>query len=146
MNCTVLVLFVLVLTMAGHPAIGQNPSDLRVIVHPSNSVNSLTTTELSRIYLKHQPQWSNGTQAQPIDLTPDSPVRSVFSDELLGRDVSSVRAHWQRLIFQGKGVPPPSRATEGEIVRFVSANRNAIGYVSRGAVSSSDVKVITITD
>jgi hypothetical protein len=50
------------------------------------------------------------------------------------------------LIFQGKGVPPPTRASEQEIVKFVSVNRTAIGYVSSSALSGDDVKVITVTD
>jgi ABC-type phosphate transport system substrate-binding protein len=73
-------------------------------------------------------------------------VRLKFSNEVLGRDVASVRAHWRRLIFQGEAVPPPTRASEQEIVQFVSANHTAIGYVSRGSLSGADVKVITLTD
>lgn len=127
-------------------AVGQDAGDLRVIVHPSNSVDSLSTAEISRFFLEENGQWPNGTPVVPIDQTPESPVRSAFSNEVLGRDVASVRAHWRRLIFQGKGVPPPTRASEQEIVKFVSVNRTAIGYVSSSALSGDDVKVITVTD
>jgi len=127
-------------------AVGQNQGDFRVIVHPSNSVNSLSATKVSKFFLEEKGEWPNGTPVVPIDQTPDSPVRVEFSDEVLGRDVASVRAHWRRLIFQGKGVPPPTRASDQEIVQFVSANRTAIGYVSRDSLSGADVKVITLTD
>jgi len=141
-----LLILILVGVAASRLAVGQNEGDFRVIVHPSNSVNSLSTTEVSQFFLDENGEWPNRTPVVPIDQTPDSPVRVEFSNEVLGRDVASVRAHWRRLIFQGKGVPPPTRASDQEIVQFVSANRTAIGYVSRGSLSGADVKVITLTD
>jgi len=141
-----LLFLILVVAAASRLAVGQSAGDLRVIVHPSNSVKSLSSTEVSRFFLEEKGEWPNGTPVAPVDQTPDSPVRMEFSNEVLGRDVASVRAHWRRLIFQGKGVPPPTRASEQEIVQFVSANRTAIGYVSRAATTGADVKVITLTD
>jgi ABC-type phosphate transport system substrate-binding protein len=141
-----LLLLVIVGVSAGRPAVGQDAVDLKVIVHPSNPVNSLSTAEVSRFFLEENGQWSNGTPVVPIDQTPESPARSTFSNEVLGRDVASVRAHWRRLIFQGKGVPPPTRSSEQEIIQFVSVNRTAIGYVSSSSLSGGEVKVITVTN
>lgn len=141
-----LLLLIIVGVAASRLAIGQDTGELRVIVHPSNPVRTLSTAEVSRFFLEENGLWPNGTPAVPIDQTPESPVRAVFSIEVLGRDVASVRAHWRRLIFQGKGVPPPTRASDQEIVKFVSANRSAIGYVSSSSLAGADVKVITLTD
>lgn len=141
-----LVLFLLVWVAANRPVVGQNADDFRVIVHPSNPVKSLSPTIVSRFFLEHKPTWPDGTPVKPIDLTPDSLLRSEFSVEILGRDVAAVRAHWRRLIFQGSGVPPPTRKSESEIVQFVSSNHNAIGYVSTRVARSAEVKVVTVTN
>lgn len=140
-------MFLVVLVVAAiRLAVGQSTSDFEIIVHPSNSVNSLSTREVSRFFLEGHAEWPNGTIVVAIDQTPDSPVRIQFSNEILGRDVASVRAHWRRLIFQGTGVPPPTRATEEEIILFVSANRTAVGYVSKESAARADVKVIKVTE
>jgi ABC-type phosphate transport system substrate-binding protein len=140
------LLLILLVAAAVRFAVGQSASDFRVIVHRSNPVNSLSTTEVSQFFLEDKAEWRDGLLVLPVDQAPDSPVRMEFSNEVHGRDVAAVRAHWRRLIFQGKAVPPPTRGSEQEIVQFVSANRSAIGYVSRAETSSVNVKVITLTD
>jgi ABC-type phosphate transport system substrate-binding protein len=125
---------------------GQTDEEFRVIVHPTNSVNTLSAMEVSRYYLDEGARWPNGDLVVAVDRNPDSPVRSAFSNRILGRDVASVRAHWRRLIFQGKGVPPPTRGSDQEIVVFVSANPNAIGYVSSSTPLGADVKVVALAN
>jgi ABC-type phosphate transport system substrate-binding protein len=140
------VFLLLAWAAVSRPVAGQNASDFRVIVHPSNPINSLSTADVSRFFMEHNAEWPGGTPSLPIDLSPESPLRSKFSAKVLGRDVAAVRAHWRRLIFQGKGVPPPTRSSEREIVQFVSSNQNAIGYVSTRVASSADVKAVDVTD
>jgi len=127
------------------PVAGQQVNDFRIIVNPSNPIATLSAADVSGFFMD-EAKWPNGAPSLPIDLTPESPLRSKFSVEVLGRDVAAVRAHWRRLIFQGRGVPPPTRASEGEIVQFVSANPNAIGYVSAKLASSAGVKVVNLAD
>ncbi len=141
-----LLFLVVVGAVASRLVSGQATDELRVIVHSSNRVNALRVTEITRYFLEEDAKWPNGQLVLAVDQTPESHVRATFSSEILGRDVATVRAHWRRLIFQGKGVPPPTRASDQEIVVFVAANRNAIGYVSRAAILSAEVKVISLTD
>ena len=141
-----LLFLVLIGAVAGRLVSGQVTEELRLIAHSSNRVSALSAREVSRFYLEEDAQWPNGRLVLAVDQSPESPVRMMFSHEILGRDVASVRAHWRRLIFQGKGVPPPTRGSDQEIVLFVSANPNAIGYVSSSAILSAEVKVIALTD
>ncbi len=140
-----IVFIILVVVAASRLASTQNSSDFRLIVHSSNPVTALSVGEVSRFFLEDNVEWPNGTPAVPIDLTPESPVRAEFSSQILGRDVAAVRAHWRRLIFKGAGVPPPTRASEDEIVQFVAANHHAIGYVSTRVTSGDGVKVIPVS-
>ena len=49
------------------------------------------------------------------------------------------------MIFSGKGIPPPEKASDAEIVTFVRDTPGAIGYVAPGA-DLSGVKVVAIVD
>lgn len=53
-------------------------------------------------------------------------------------------AYWRKLLFKGKLAPPPTRATDSEIIDFVGKNANAIGYVSGDAAIRAGTRVLTI--
>ena len=101
-----------------------------LIVHPGNPVSSLGAAQVNRMFLKQTTQWPNGWTVAPVDLPVGNSVRESFSQAVLGRSARSIKSHWSQQIFSGRGVPPPERATEGDVVRFVLGNRGAIGYVA----------------
>ena len=119
---------------------------LRVIVHAANPVTSVLRTELSDIFLKKVAAWKSGDPVVPVDQTESNEVRRLFSKRVLGRDVQAVKGYWQQAIFGGKNFPPLEKANDAEIVAFVGANPNAIGYVSVAAVLPGTVKVIRVED
>jgi ABC-type phosphate transport system substrate-binding protein len=81
----------------------------------------------------------------PVDLTVDSSVRESFSRVVHGRGAAAIRNRWQQQIYSGRGVPPPERGSEREVVDFVEANPGAIGYLA-ASTPSNEVKVIELTD
>ena len=80
---------------------------------------------------------------QPVDLPEGSSARAQFSSQILGKAVPAVSAYWQQQIFAGKELPPLTKASEAEIVAYVKANANAIGYVSTASVTH-EVKVLAL--
>lgn len=109
---------------------------------------SVTDTELSKdvaakIFLKQSPKFPSGVAAKPVDLKKESSVRAEFSTTVLGRPVGAVETYWQQQIFAGRDVPPPSKASDDEVLAFVRSTPGAIGYVSAGAATAG-VKVIAI--
>ena len=74
-----------------------------------------------------------------------SPVRQRFTLEIYGKQVIAISAYWQQMIFSGKGVPPPEKSTDADVVAYVRDTPGAIGYVWAGADTSS-VKVVAVTD
>ncbi|MEP6494149.1 MAG: phosphate ABC transporter substrate-binding protein [bacterium] len=115
-----------------------------IIVNQANPATSLTEKDVSRIFLRKQATWPGGRRAQPVDQVESSPVRRKFSDAIHEMDVASVKSYWQELVFSGRGEPPPERASDADVVVFVRANVNAIGYVARTA-NVADVKTITLS-
>jgi ABC-type phosphate transport system substrate-binding protein len=115
-----------------------------VIVNHANPTTSLSAAELSKLFLKKQAKWSGGAKAAPVDQPESSPVRRQFSDAVHKMDVPSVKSYWQELVFSGRGEPPPERPSDGDVIAYVKANPNAIGYIAMSA-QTPDVKVISVT-
>ena len=74
-----------------------------------------------------------------------SPVRQRFTLEIYGKQVIAISAYWQQMIFGGKGVPPPERTSDADVVAFVRDTPGAIGYAWSGS-DLSGVKVVAVTD
>ena len=120
-----------------------NAQTYRIIVNNSNSITSLSKTEVSNFFLKKRIQWSNGTEVVPVDLNARSPVRETFSKDIHNKTTAQVRAFWQQSVFSGKATPPVEMDNDDKVIEFVKANPGAIGYVSATA-NVQGVKVITV--
>lgn len=118
--------------------------ELVVIVNAANPVTSVTASQLSNLFLKKLTQWGGGLPAMPVDLKPDSPARESFSRQIHRKGTAAVRAYWQQMIFSGREVPPPEKASAREVVSFVSANRGGVGYVPAGTALGSGVKTVEV--
>lgn len=110
-----------------------------VIVHPSNPTVSLKAADLARMFLRQSTSWPNGWPVAPVDLAGSGPVREAFSQQVLDRPARAVKNYWKQQIFSGRGVPPPERDNESEVVKFVLSNRGAIGYVAPASVGSAKI-------
>jgi len=103
---------------------------VEVIVHPDNSVASVSKDELSKIFLKRLRTWSDRTPAIPVDQVPDSPARREFTRFVHRRRVVNVEVYWKRMIFSGRAVPPKEVADDEAVLQFVRNTPGAVGYVS----------------
>ena len=116
----------------------------QVIVHSGASVDAISKSDLSKIFQKESRDLPDGTAAVPVDLDAGSSVRAAFSDAVHGRGVSAIESYWQQQIFAGKDVPPEAKASDAEVIAFVSSTPGAIGYVSAGASLGSGVKAVSV--
>lgn len=101
-----------------------------IIVHPKNSVGALDRDFVRNAFLKKVATWRDNETIRPVDLHRRLPLRARFTRELLRKTPTQLRSYWNRLIFSGKGVPPPELASEEAVVTYVLSNRGAVGYVS----------------
>ena len=64
----------------------------------------------------------------------------------MNKKVSSIKAFWQKKIFSGRGIPPPEKTSEKEILKYVHDNPGAIGYVSLNtSMENYNVKLLKIS-
>ena len=139
-----LLLFCLLLPSHGGWA-GEKPAFV-VIVHRDNPLEKISADQLSRIFLKKMTQWDDGREISPFDLSPSAEVRNKFSQDILRKTVSVVRAYWQRQVFAGRAVPPPEISEQAEVVSQVSGDPGAIAYVAGDfPLSNQPVKILTVS-
>jgi ABC-type phosphate transport system substrate-binding protein len=117
----------------------------KVIVNAANPETTISTEQLSTIFLKNVTKWANGTPALPVDQSLTSPARVAFSKDVFDQPVVAIQAYWQEEIAQGRERPPPVKASDREVAAFVAANLGAIGYVSADTILPGNAKVLKVT-
>ena len=137
------IIVVLIAALLASAAVFGESGSVQVIVNPANPLTSIDKADVSKIFLKKLSRWPNGQPTQPVDLPEGSSARAQFSSQILGKAVPAVSAYWQQQIFAGHELPPLTKASEAEIVAYVKANPNAIGYVSTASVTH-EVKVLAL--
>ncbi len=139
----VLVAFGAAVYTHARPVRAESWVAMRVIVNAANPADGVDRRFLSEAFFKKTTRWPDEETIRPVDLTPSSPVRRTFSEEILKRPIAAVKSYWQQMVFAGHGVPPPELESESDVVKFVARNRGAVGYVSPGAALSG-VKIIAV--
>lgn len=127
------------------PAVATG-QDFKVVVNASNSTTEISKADLSKCFMKQASTWISGQQIAPVDQAADSEVRKAFSEAIHKRDVGAVKSFWQRQIFSGRGVPPPEKASDQEVLAFVRSNPGGVGYVSPGTQLGSGLKELKVLE
>ncbi len=134
------LLFVGIVFSAAAITADESSSSFVIIVNESNSVSSLTKSQVSKIFMKKVVKWKDGQRIMPIDLKGS---RGVFAEEIHGRSEAALENYWKHMIFSGRGVPPVEVRNDSEVLGFVATNPNAIGYIS-SKIALENVKTLTV--
>lgn len=134
---TVIFLYIL-------PAAGYCSEPVAVIVNRDNRVEGLSQGELRKIYTNNILNWPDGTPIIIYDLSVQDPMRHVFSGKILEKSPDKVAEEWAHLKITNEAKNPPlTLKSEALIIRRVSNEKGAIGYVSLSTVTRNpDVKVV----
>ena len=104
------------------------------IVHPSNPIANLTTSQLQDIYTGRVTSWKQvGGEDKPI--------------VVVGRDPSSGTYEvWEEKILKKEKVTPKAQvvASSGALLQTVGKNKYAIGYDGIGYADDKSVKMVTV--
>ena len=123
----------------------QDASAYKVIVHPTNATTQISRLKVGEMFLKKLTRWPEGAPVMPVEPSAKTPMRQRFALEIYGKQVIAISAYWQQMIFSGKGIPPPEKSTDVDVVAYVRDTPGAIGYVWAGT-DTSGVKVVAVTD
>jgi hypothetical protein len=123
---------------------GAETRGYKLVVNKANAASALERAEVARLFMKQSVKWANGQAVEPVDQAPSSGVRERFTADVHGKAVGAVQSAWQRIIFSGRGVPPPEVVNDNQVIDFVADHPGGVGYVSEGA-GTDRVKVVDIT-
>jgi ABC-type phosphate transport system substrate-binding protein len=131
------------LALPAGPVSAGEAEGYQLVVNASNPSTVLSRTQVSAMFLRKVTRWDHGGQVLPVDLSPNSPVREIFTKDVHAKTVAAVRGYWTQLVFSGRGVPLPEKSSDTAVIAFVRSNPGAVGYVSLKA-SVTDVKVVRV--
>jgi ABC-type phosphate transport system substrate-binding protein len=107
------------------------------VVSAKSPITALSRNQLLDIFLGRTNRYPNGTPALPIDQAEGSPLRDEFYSKIAGQTEAQIKAYWSKIIFTGRGQPPPTVANDEEAKKRISDNPAAIGYIDRATVDDS---------
>ena len=120
---------------------GAAGADVVAVVSAKSQAASLTKAQVADIFLGKAIRFPDGTRAMPLDQPEGSAVRDEFYDKVAGKSAAQIKAYWSKIIFTGRGQPPPTVSNATEMRKRISENPAAIGYIDREMVDDS-VKVV----
>lgn len=117
-----------------------------VIVNAENS-QQLTEQQIKNIYADIVTQWDNGNKITVYNLYADDEARETFSQKVFGESADKqVLAESNRKITNT--IKNPSKTKSARLVmKMVSRNPNAIGYVPKSMVKdTTNVRIVLQID
>jgi ABC-type phosphate transport system substrate-binding protein len=116
-------------------------ADVVAVVSAKSPITALSMNQVADIFFGKASRFPNGLRAFPVDQAEGSAVRDEFYSKVVGKTAAQLKAYWSKIIFTGRGQPPPSVLNSIEMKKRISENLAAIGYIDRSVVDDS-VRVV----
>jgi ABC-type phosphate transport system substrate-binding protein len=132
---------IILLALFIKPVLAKEP--LVVVVNKDNPVEQLSRSELIDLFMGKYVAFPNDIKAIPVELNSDHQIKIEFYQNLVGMPLSRVNAYWSRLRFTGRKRAAVFKSNENDLIAFITANKQAIGYVPQSLITK-DLKVVYI--
>jgi ABC-type phosphate transport system substrate-binding protein len=116
-------------------------ADVVAVVSAKSPITTLSMSQVADIFFGKASRFPNGVQAFPVDQVEGAAARDEFYNKVVGKTAAQIKAYWSKIIFTGRGQPPPTVANNVEMKKRISDNPAAIGYIDRSMVDDS-VRVV----
>lgn len=148
LNCDNSIAASIILALAAatiqSPVAGANLR-FQVVVHPDLKGSQIRRQTLSSIFLKELGRWGSGLPARSVYQSMRSPVRALFTEQVLSRPLDGTQFYWADMIRKGVA-PPPVKESDPEVIEYVARTNGAIGYVSLGVAVPGSVETLSVID
>lgn len=126
----------------------ENQTRVVVVVNKNNPASHISSADVYDIFLGKRVVWGSGGAVMTCDLSDpalpeEKTARARFAKEYIKKDLRSLKNYWIKMIFSGRGQPPVSFERPEDVIRFVSINHGAIGYLFENQVTD-EVKVLPV--
>ncbi|MCS7213774.1 MAG: hypothetical protein NZ927_06100 [Candidatus Calescibacterium sp.] len=123
---------------SGTGVVNSSSGEIYIVIN--SSLGNISLEDIKKAY-RGEISKIQGKDIVLYELPLDNPAKKVFIEKFLGLDLESYRKIWLVKLMGGGSIPKVAK--EDEIIKNVSAQDNAIGYIQR-AVQSDNIKVISI--
>lgn len=118
-------------------------ADVLVVTGAKSPSTTLSRNQVSDVFLGKVVSLPDGSSAAPIDQPESSPLRDEFYSKVANKSAAQAKAHWAKLYFTGRGVPPREGTDSNNIKRILNSTPGSIGYIEQSSLDSS-VKVVFV--
>lgn len=132
-----------VLLLGINQQVNAQSNDIVIIVNSDNPVEEMTAGKAKLYYLrKVKKRWPEiEKNIKPVDQAGNSELKSFFLSKVLGMPEAEVNNYFTQRQFANAEKPPIKFSSEDEVIKYVSENMGAIGYVSKQSFSRANGKV-----
>ena len=121
-------------------------AEFLVVAHSAVEGSRISRAVLADIYEKDVVRWGDRTRIQPVDQSGQAPIRRAFAQDILGRSLGETQNYWSERMAVDREMPPPTKASDEEVLAFVASKKGAIGYVAAGTQLPEGIKILTLVD
>jgi ABC-type phosphate transport system substrate-binding protein len=116
-----------------------------VIVNEKNPTTAIGKEELRKIYEDRMLKWADGTPITVYDLAVNDPVRESFYQTVFDTPSEKMAEMWAHLKITNQAKNPPiSVKNEYRIMKMVSMEEGAIGYVTLSSAKSGEIRGLKV--
>lgn len=134
-----MVAFGFLLTLMTSAAI----ADVVAVVSSKSGLTTLSKSQIADIFFGKLARLADGVQPVPIDQAEGSAARNEFYLKIADKSAVQMKTYWSKIIFTGRGQPPPMVRDSAEMKKRISENIAAIGYIESNMLDDT-VRVLHI--
>ena len=120
------------------PAVGI--ADIAMIASTDSTLASVDKNDVKLVYLGKRSKIL-GVKVIPVSLPAADATTQMFLKTVVSKTAKQYKSYWARIVFTGKGAPPPQLNTPEDLKAWVTKNPGAIGFIDSKDVNDT-VKVI----
>ena len=121
---------------------GQANADIVVIIHPQNPIQQLSQGEVSRLFMGRIHLFPRTNEKiRLLDQPESASTFQSFYKKLINIRINTLKRYRAAYLFSGKGKLPIILDSNQAVKEYVSAHKDAIGYINDSELDTS-VKVV----
>jgi ABC-type phosphate transport system substrate-binding protein len=108
----------------------EAPTDVAVIVNPSNPLQSISSLELRKIFAGDRQSWAGGVPVFVLVRAPQARERDVLLNQVLKMNESEYKQYWIRKVYSGEAQREPLAVfSNGMQLEGVRAEKGGIALI-----------------
>ncbi len=115
-------------------------SEVVIVANKTVGETSLSKEEIKNIFLGDKTKWPNNKMINFV-IHESGPIHIEFLRTYIRRSQQQYKTTMKQRVFLGKGHFPKTFKSDKELIDYIAATENAIGYVEKSSVNDSIIEI-----